>query len=155
MASVTESTDIDVPREALWAFVNDFDRMTDWVTFADELTYLSDGDVGVGTVYREYGGVGPMASESEWEITVFEPPARQVHVGDLGIMQPELTMRFEERDGGTRFTQQLSFRALPAFRPLGWLLEQLFIKRTMRSGLRGTQRNLKRLAETELTEVEA
>lgn len=155
MARITESIDIDVPRDALWAFVNDFDRMTDWVTFADELRYRSDGAVGEGTVYREYGGVGPMASESEWEITVFEPPARQVHVGDLGIMTPELTMTFEERDGGTRFTQELTFRALPAVRPLGWLLEQVFIERTMRSGLRDTQQNLKELAETELSGVEA
>lgn len=155
MPHVTASTDIDVPRDELWDFVNDFDRMTDWVTFAEELRYLSPGEVGEGTVYREYGGVGPISSESEWEITAFEPPSRQVHVGDLGIMRPELIMTFEERDGGTRFTQELAFRALPAVRPLGWLLEKLFIERSMRSGLQETQRNLKRLAETELSGREA
>lgn len=154
MARMTRSIDIDVSRDALWDFVNDFDRMTDWVTFADELRYISDGEVGEGTVYREYGGIGPMASESEWEITVFEPPNRQVHVGDLGIMTPELTMIFEERNGGTRFTQELEFKALPAVRPVGWLLEQLFIKRAMRSGLQTTQENLKSLAETELSDGE-
>lgn len=94
MPHVTASTDIDVPRDELWDFVNDFDRMTDWMTF-------------------------------------------------------------EERDGGTRFTQELEFRALPAVRPLGWLLEKLFIERAMRSGLQETQRNLKRLAETELSGREA
>lgn len=154
MAHITRSVDIDVSRDALWDFVNDFDRMTDWVTFADELRYISDGEVGEGTVYREYGGIGPMASESEWEITVFDPPNRQVHVGDLGIMTPELTMIFEERNGGTRFTQEIEFKALPAVRPLGWLLEQVFIKRAMRSGLQTTQENLKSLAETELSDGE-
>ncbi len=149
MPRLRVSTDISVPREDLWDFVNDFDRMTDWVTFADELTYLSDGEIGAGTIYREYGGVGPMSSESEWEITEFEPPHRQIHVGDLGIMQPELTMTFEELDGQTRFTQTMVFQAFPTVRPLGWLLETLFINRTMRSGLRETQNNLKRLVESE------
>lgn len=148
MPRLSVQTDIDVPRERLWDVVNDFDRMTEWVTFADELTYLSDGEVGEGTVYREYGGVGPVRSESEWRITAFDPPERQVHVGDLGIMEPELTMTLEELDGGgTRFTQTMAFRAFPSVRPLGWLLETLFIERAMRSGLRETQDNLKRLVE--------
>lgn len=154
MAHITESVDIDVPRDVLWTFVNDFDRMTDWVTFADELRYISEGEIGKGTVYREYGGIGPMASESEWEITEFEPRERQVHVGDLGIMKLELTMTFEDRNGKTRFTQELEFRALPAIRPLGWLLERVFIKRVMQSGLRATQENLEMLAETERAGVD-
>lgn len=150
MPTLSQHVDIDVPRETLWDFVNDMDRMTDWVTFADELRYVSDEELGEGTVYREYGGVGPISSESEWEITAFEPSERQVHVGDLGIMRPELTMTFEEREGGTRFTQSMDFEAFPRFRPLGLLLEALFIKRALRSGLRETQANLKRMAEAEL-----
>lgn len=149
MPKLSVQTDIDVPREQLWDFVNDFDRMTDWVTFAEELTYLSDGEIGVGTVYKESGGIGPISTESEWEITCFDPPERQVHVGDLGIMQPELTMLFEEREAGTRFTQSMEFRVFPRVRPLGWLLETLFIKRAMRSGLQETQANLKRIVESE------
>lgn len=150
MPRLSEHVDIDVPRESLWDFVNEMDRMTDWVTFADELRYVSDGELGEGTVYREYGGVGPISSESEWEITAFEPPERQVHVGDLGIMRPELTMTFEERGDGTRFTQSMEFAAVPGFRPLGLVLEALFITRALRSGLRETQANLKRLAEAEI-----
>lgn len=50
--------------------------MTEWVTFADELRYVSDEELGEGTVYRGYGGVGPISSASEWEITAFEPPER-------------------------------------------------------------------------------
>lgn len=145
---IAHSTVMEIEPTALWDLVNDFDRMTEWVTFADELTYLSDGEVGEGTVYREYGGVGPISSESEWEIIEFEPPSRQVHRGDLGIMQPELTMTFEPVDGGTKFTQSMTYRALPRGRPLGWLLEKLVITRSLRSGLRETQSNLKRLAET-------
>ena len=149
MPHLEEHVDVSVPREALWALVNDIDRMTEWVTFADELRSVSDDELGEGTVYREYGGVGPISSESEWEITAFEPLERQVHVGDLGIMQPTLTMTFEAHEGGTRFTQAMDFAAFPRFRPLGMLLETLFIERALRSGLRETQANLKRLAETE------
>lgn len=90
-----------------------------------------------------------MRSESEWRIVEFEPPRRQVHVGDLGVMAPELAMTVEAANGGTRFTQTIELRALPAVRPVGWLLETLVIERAMRSGLRATQRNLKRLVESE------
>lgn len=152
MPHITESIEIDAPQDALWDFINDFDRMTDWVTFADDLLYVSEGEIGVGTIYREYGGVGPIESESEWEITAFDPPRQQVHVGDLGIMTPELTMTLEEHNGGTLFTQELEFTALPAVRPLGWLLERIFIIRAMQSGLEATQRNLKTLVETEFSD---
>jgi uncharacterized protein YndB with AHSA1/START domain len=146
---IERHTVIAAPREQVWDVVNDFDRMTDWVTFADELTSLSEGPVGEGTVYRETGGVGPMGGESEWEITDFEPPERQVHVGDLGIMELELTMTFEAVNGGTQFGQTIELEALPRARPLGWLLERLVIVRVMGSGLEETQANLKRLVETE------
>ena len=142
--TVGRHTDIAAPPEAVWAAVNDFDRMTEWVSFADELTYLSDGPVGEGTVYRETGGGGPMGGESEWEITVFERPDRQVHVGDLGVMELELTMTFEETNSGTRFGQTIEALAFPRVRPLGWLLERLVVSRVMRSGLRETQANLMR-----------
>lgn len=146
---IERTTDIEAPPEQVWDLVNDFDRMTEWVTFADELTYLSDGAVGEGTVYRETGGVGPMGGESEWEITAFEPLERQVHVGDLGIMEPVLTMTFDAIDGGTRFGQSIELVALPGIRPVGWLLERIVIVRVMGSGLEETQANLKRLAENE------
>lgn len=146
---IERHTVIAAPREQVWDVVNDFDRMTDWVTFADELTALSEGPVGAGTVYRETGGVGPMGGESEWGITDFEPPERQVHVGDLGIMELELTMTLEAVNGGTQFGQTIELEALPRARPLGWLLERLVIVRVMRSGLEETQANLKRLVETE------
>lgn len=147
MARIRAETYIDVPRERLWAIVSDFDQMTDWVSFADELTYLSEGEIGVGTIYREVSGVGPIRSESEWEITVFEPPKRQVHVGDLGIMDIVLTMTLEDQAGWTRFTQTVEIEAFPGFRPVGWMLETLFIKRVMRSGLVESQAKLKQMAE--------
>ena len=146
---IEESVKLEAAPETVWDVLNDFDRMTDWVAFADELTHLSAGPVGVGTVYRETGGIGPARTESEWRIVEFDPPRRQVHVGDLGIMTPELTMEVEPVDGGTRFTQSIEFRALPSMRPVGWLLETLVIRRAMRSGLQDTQRDFKRLVEAE------
>ena len=146
---IERTTRIETDRQTLWALINDFDRMTEWVSFADELTYLSDGEIAEGTVYREVGGVGPISGESEWKIVEFEPPSLQVHRGDLGIMRPELTMTLATDDGGTAFTQTLTVRALPRVRPVGWLLEKLVIERSLRSGIRETQANLKRVAESE------
>lgn len=146
---IERTTRIETDQDKLWSLINDFDRMTEWVAFADELTFLSDGEIGEGTVYREVGGVGPISSESEWEILEFDPPTRQLHRGDLGIMRTDLTMTLATVDGGTEFTQTVTVRALPRLRPAGWLLEKLVIERSLRSGLRETQANLKRLAETE------
>ena len=149
MARITVATKIQAPLEKVWDFTNDMQRMPEWVTFADELISISDGPVRVGTVYRERGGVGPIKSVSEWRITEFEPPHRQVHIGDLGIMKPALTMTSEPTSGGVVFQQDMEFRAMPFFRPLGILLEWLFIRRLLETGLRETQANLKRLLEAD------
>lgn len=152
MPRVKATATIDAPPEYVWDFVNDFDRMTEWVTFADELTYRDDGEPGEGWVYHEKGGIGPMKSESEWEITEFDPPQKQVHVGDLGIMEPTLTISLQStNDGKTDWKQELEFVAMRRFRPLGWLLEKLVIKRSMASGLTKTTNNAKTIIEREYT----
>ena len=151
MARITVATNIQAPLQKVWDFTNDMQRMPEWVTFADELISVSDGPVGLGTVYRERGGVGPIKSVSEWSITEFEPPHRQVHIGDLGIMKPVLTMTLEPTSGGVIFRQDMEFQAMPFFRPLGILLEWLFIRRSLEKGLHETQANLKRLLEADTT----
>ncbi|WP_336359990.1 SRPBCC family protein [Haladaptatus sp. ZSTT2] len=150
MARVEASTTIRAPQEYVWELVCDVRRYPEISSaFTERVTYVSDGPVGKGTVYREYGGVGPMKAESEWVITEFTEPTRQVHEGDLGVMQPILTIELTPMGEETRLFQALDFELLPRVRPVGRLLEALFVKRTMQRGLDDTVGNVKRIAERE------
>jgi carbon monoxide dehydrogenase subunit G len=149
MPRVESSVVVEAPPERVWAFVSDVSRCPEWVTFADEMGHIDAGDPGEGFRYVEYGGLGPIRSESDWEIVEFDPPRRQVHVGDMGIMQPELTITVEPEGEGTRWTQTVEFEALPRLRPVGWLLERLVIRRRMARGLERTMTAGKELVERE------
>ena len=41
---------------------------------------VPDDEMGVGYVYKEYGGICPFIGESEWRVAEFDPVRRQVHV---------------------------------------------------------------------------
>lgn len=149
MPVVETRVEIDATPEVVWDFVSDLSRTAEWVTFTDEMLEVPEGEVGVGSVYREYGGVGPKKGESTWEIAAFDPPREQIHEGDLGVMEPTLTMRVEPAEDGAVLTHRVEFELLPRFRPLGWLLEKLFVERAFREGLEETQRNAKAMIEAE------
>jgi carbon monoxide dehydrogenase subunit G len=142
MPTVSHSVTVDAAPETVWAFVSDVERLPEWVAFTDEVRHHDEGAVREGFEYVEYGGIGPLRSESEWEVVACDPPNRQVHVGDLGAMQATLTIDVEPTDGdgdrdrdggggGSRWTQTVEFETLPRFRPLGRLLEGLFLRRAM------------------------
>lgn len=148
MPVVETSLEIDAPPEAVWSFISDLSRTPEWVTFTDEMLEVPN-ETEVGAVYREYGGVGPKKDESTWRVTAFDPPREQVHEGDLGVMRPTLTMRVEPTDGGSHLTHRVEFRFLPKVRPIGWLMEKVFVERAMREGLRESQLNAKEILERE------
>lgn len=149
MTSVEQTIHIDAPPETVWDFISNLERTPEWVVFTDAMTHIDEGPVEAGILYRETGGPGPMDDESEWHITEWDPPRRQVHEGDLGPLKPVLTMEVAPANGGSRFRQRVELRAFPGFRPLGWLLEKLIIQWVFRSGLRATQMNAKRIIESE------
>lgn len=115
------------------------------MTFTDEVLSVSDGPFGEGTTYRTQGG--PLDTESEWRVTEFDPPRRQVHHGDLGVLQTVLAFELDPADGHTRVHQTVDYELLPQLRSVGWLLERLFVHRWMQRGLNSTIRNLKRIVE--------
>ena len=149
MQRIEHSVVVEAPPKRVWAFVSDVGRCPEWVTFADEMRHVDDGEPGEGFRYVEYGGFGPMKGESEWQVVEFDPPRRQVHVGDMGAVAAELTIAVESEGEGTRWTQVVEFEALPRLGPVGWLLERLVVRRPMARGLARTMR-----AGTELVERE-
>ncbi|MFC7225886.1 SRPBCC family protein [Salinirubellus salinus] len=134
MPTVSHSVTVDAAPETVWAFVSDVERLPEWVAFTDEVRHHDEGTVREGFEYAEYGGVGPLRGESEWEVVACESPTRQVHAGDLGAMQATLTIDIEPTDGegdGSRWTQTVEFETFSRFRPLGRLLEVLYLRRAM------------------------
>lgn len=63
----------------------------------------------------EYGGFGPMKLENEWRIAEYDPPRRQMHVGEYGLLESELTITVDPEESGTRWTQTADFETLRKF----------------------------------------
>ncbi len=89
-----------------------------------------------GTIYRERAKPGPFESESEWRITQFDPPSRQVRVDRIPEMEAELRIGLEPEGEGTRWHHEMDCCIVPKIRPLGWLLEKLVVRRKMQSDFR-------------------
>lgn len=149
MPTISESIYVEVPRERVWAFVTDVKRCPEWLHFVLEVLDVSDGPVGEGTVYRERAKAGPVESVSEWRIIEFQPPVRQTHAGRMPEGEARLRIRLDTEGTGTRWNHEMDFRMLPKLWPLGWLLEQLIVKRKMRSDFRVALQSAKEILERE------
>lgn len=149
MPIIEISQRITAPPQQVWDFISDVRRGPQWVTVMEEVLHVSNEPLKEGSMYRERSKVGPTRSETEWHITKFEPPRVQVHECSEPTLHAVLTMRVEPDGSGTRLLHQTEFKMLPVFRPLGWLVEQVFGKRTMEREMRQTVENAKRILEAE------
>ena len=140
---------IDASPEVVWNFISDVHRGPEWVTVMKDVLYVSEGEFGQGSIYRELSKIGPKESETEWHITRFEPPHVQVHECQESTLQATLTMRVEPDGNGARLIHQTEYQLMPVFRPLGWVLEKLFAYRMMRSEFQQSVQNAKQLIERE------
>lgn len=147
MARVTSSTDIDAPPEAVWALLCDPYRYPEIADPTDRMVEVPDEEMGVGYVYKEYGGVPPFKAESRWRVTVFEPMHRQVHIGDDGNMTMYLDNLLETTGRGTRFVQVLELKPRWYLAPLNAVLWPLFMRRRAQKAMDQTGLNAKRIAE--------
>lgn len=146
---ITASIVIDVDPVTLWDVANDprtYTKAIDWVYDA---WWENDGSPGQGSVYVERAKPGPKEGIYRWVITSWDPPRRAVHSHNSGEMDAELELTFEPLgEEGTQYTQTMTFRALPSFRPLGFILERTLMKRKMQRDFEEmVLPNIKRLAE--------
>ena len=56
MPVVEGSVEIAAPRQTVWEFMADPSRHTELGTFVDEVTLVTKGEIGEGTVYHERRG---------------------------------------------------------------------------------------------------
>lgn len=152
MPSAKASVEIAAPREVVWSLICDPTRHTEFGTFVSDVSVVTVGPVGPGTVYRETSGPRFMKSSSEWTITEFEPPRRLVHEGREPTMESRFTWTLEEiSPASTRLSQTGEFVMMPRFRPLGWLIETIVAKRMLARETSRMLRDIKRVAEAGTT----
>lgn len=152
---VSASIVIDAPINDVWAVTTDpsvFPEAIDWVF---EARWEDDAPVGEGSTYLERGKPGLREGTYRWEITAWEPPYRSIHSHESGELDAELEIFCKEIDDETtRYTQVLRFRAMPSFRPLGFVLERTVMKRQMRRDFEEMiLPNFKRIAEARAAEA--
>ncbi len=113
----------------------------------NEIVSASNPRLKAGSTYLERSGL----QKSEWRVTVFDAPKRQVHVGRVGFMGDVIREFRVEPDGeGATLRQTISFTIMPGFtRPFGWLAEELFVKRMVRKRLVQSCEGAKGLLEGE------
>lgn len=154
---VESSIEIDAPIDLVWEVTADPATFVEGIDWVYEAWWEDDGPTGVGSVYYERAKPGLREDTYRWEITAHEPPNRAVHYHESGELEAELEVRLEPIDDGTtRYTQIMRFRALPAFRPLGYVLERTVMKRKMQRDFdEMILPNFKRLAEERMAVSEA
>ena len=140
---------IEASPAQVWNTISDIERAPEWVTVMKELISTTENPVTEGTVYRELSKVGPKQSETSWTVTVFNPPEEQVHQSRESDMHIDLTMQVAPDGQGTRLLHQTRYTMAPHFRPLGWLLEQLIVKRTMSREMHQSVDTLQNLVENQ------
>ena len=148
MRTVEFERHIDASPASIWSFISDVERVPEWATMTEELLETSDNPLQEGSVYRERSKIGPYASESEWEVTTFRPVEVQVHETDEPAFRAILTMAVAEAGAGTRFAFRADYEMMPAFRPLGWVAEELFAGRLIEQNFKETVDNVKRMNES-------
>ena len=147
MRRVVVTIDIAAPAEEVWKLMCDPHRYPDFVDATERMVEVPDADFAVGFTYKEFGGIRPFLGESTWEVLELDPPLRQVHRGDDGMMTIDLFIEMERIAGGTRLTHTLELRPRWYATPLNAVLWPVFMKKRAYASMERTNDNVKRLIE--------
>ena len=140
---------IKAPQEKVWDFISDIEQAPDWVVVMQSLVETTDNPVKEGTIYRERSKVGPKESETVWRVTKFKHPHLQVHECNAPDFRAKLAMEVENKDGESVLKHTTEYALMPVFRPLGWLIESLVVKKQMIKNLHQSVENCKQMIEQE------
>jgi uncharacterized protein YndB with AHSA1/START domain len=92
---------ISRPIEDVFGFLADFENVPKWNYAIVETRKVSEGAVGVGTIYRQVRSV-PRRSEERFEVTAFEAPRYLEIQGQLGPFRSRLSYALDVVPEGTR-----------------------------------------------------
>jgi hypothetical protein len=94
------------PIEEVFAFLSHFENVPSWNYAIIETRKVSEGPVGVGTIYQQVRSV-PTRSEERFEVTAYDP-ARHLEIqGQLGPFPARLSYALDALPEGTRVPNSL------------------------------------------------
>ena len=106
------------PIEDVFAFLADFENVPKWNYAIVETRKVSEGPVGVGTIYRQVRSV-PSRSEESFQVTAYVPPRHLEIQGQLGPFPSRLSYALDALPGGTRVTNSVELKLRGPGRLLG------------------------------------
>ncbi len=147
MPGVEASIDISAPPEAIWKLMCDPHTYPELADPTERLIDVPDGEFGVGYTYKEYGGIKPFMSESNWTVSEYEAMTRQRHLGDDGQMRFDLQIQLVPIETGTRLTQTLALEPRWYMAPVSAVLWPLMMRKRAQTAMDKTVANVKRMVE--------
>jgi hypothetical protein len=141
MATFENVVVIGRPIEDVFAFLSHFENVPRWNYAIVETRKVSEGAVGVGTIYRQVRSV-PRRSEESFEVTTYDPPRHLEIQGQLGPFPSRLSYALDALPEGTRVTNSVELE----LRGPGRLLGPVAVPR-VRDAVGANLRKLKELLE--------
>ena len=144
MMNIEQSTVITRPSEAVFAFVTDVEKLSQWMSELVEAKQSSDGPMGVGTTISAVAKPLGRRVESTLEVVEYEPNRRFVLKSTSGPVANEDTFTFEPVKGGTEVTRKTEGEMGGFFK-----LAEPLVDRMLRRQFETNLANLKDLLEAQ------
>ena len=141
MATFENTVMIGRPIEEVFGFLSDFENVPKWNYAISDTHKISEGPVGVGTMYQQVRSV-PSPSEEHFEVTVHNPPRHLEIRGQLGPFPSRLSYVLDAVPEGTRVTNTVELE----LRGPGRLLGRIAVPR-VRDAVAANLQKLKELLE--------
>jgi len=129
------------PIQDVFAFLSDLENIPKWNYAIVETRKVSEGPVGLGTIYQQVRSV-PSRSEERLEVTAYDPPRHLEIRGQLGPFLSRLSYALDGTGEGTRVTNSVELE----LRGPGRLLGRVAVPR-VRDAVAANLRKLKELLE--------
>lgn len=147
MPRVETTVQVQATPEQVWKLMCDTHQYAEWVVPTDEVTDPGEGEMGVGYVYRERGGLAPFKGNSTWTVTEFTPHSWQRHIGDDGATEIDLGIRIAPVASGSTLTLSLDIKPRWFLAPVMALMWPLMMRKRAQQAMDGTSANAKKLLE--------
>ena len=144
MTRLMTSVVINRPIEEVFAFMTDFENMSQWMSELVEAKQTSEGPVGVGTTASAVATPLGRRAESTQEVAEYEPNSTFAWKSTSGPVASEDSYRFESVEGGTKVTRVVEAEMAGFFR-----LAEPLVVRMMRRQFEANFANLKDLLEAQ------
>ena len=104
MIKIEKSVLINRPQQEVFDFVTDLSNDSKWQASIETVRQISDGPTGVGSTFRYETKLLGRKSETEIQLTSYDPPNGASVKGINGPVPFENTYKFETQNGGTLLT---------------------------------------------------